>query len=55
MSAKEFRVAKQEIKIQHLKAQEAEVKTITNVYQVDTDSYVDEEEKQLWDTEVVSK
>jgi hypothetical protein len=54
VSAKEFRVVKQEIKLQHLKAEQAEIKTITNVYQVNTDSYVDEEEKQLWDTEVVS-
>lgn len=54
VSAKEFRVAKQQIKIQTLKAQEAEVNTIKNVYQMDTDSYVDEEEQQLWDTELVS-
>ena len=54
VSAKEFRVAKQEIKLQHLKAQEAEVNTIKHVYQVNTDSYVNEEEQQLWDTELVS-
>ena len=54
VSAKEFRVAKQEIKLQHLKAQEAEANKIKHVYQMDTDSYVDEEEQQLWDTELVS-
>lgn len=54
VSSKEFRVAKQEIKIQHLKAQEAEINTIKDVYEIDINSYESEEEQQLWDTEVVS-
>jgi predicted patatin/cPLA2 family phospholipase len=53
VSSKEFRLAKKEIQKRYDEADLANKKKIVDVYEVSM-NYENEEEQQLWDTEVVS-